>query len=220
VSSGFLAMKTVLIAGAGGFGREVAVWLSHSRECGRDWHIGGFLDDNPQAASQLELLGETLPVVGRISSYQPQPGQKVVLGVGVAAHRRRLGELLVAKGAQLMSYCHPSALVGLRVKLGQGVFLCPYTVLTCDVDFGDFSMTNLHVTVGHDAHIGVGCSLYSHVDICGGVTLGDGVTMGSGARVLPGLSVGAGSMVGAGAVVTGPVRAQTTVIGNPARVLR
>jgi UDP-2-acetamido-3-amino-2,3-dideoxy-glucuronate N-acetyltransferase len=46
-----------------------------------------------------------------------------------------------------------------------------------------------------------------------------GASIGSGAVILGGLTIGSGAFVGAGAVVTRDVEPDTTVVGNPARLL-
>lgn len=46
-----------------------------------------------------------------------------------------------------------------------------------------------------------------------------GASIGANATILPGVVIGEGAMVGAGAVVTKDVPANTTVVGNPARIL-
>lgn len=45
-----------------------------------------------------------------------------------------------------------------------------------------------------------------------------GASIGAGAIILPGVEIGENAMVGAGAVVVRDVPADTTVVGNPARV--
>ena len=47
-----------------------------------------------------------------------------------------------------------------------------------------------------------------------------GASIGSGATILGGITVGANALVGAGSVVTRDVPPNTTVAGNPARVLK
>jgi acetyltransferase-like isoleucine patch superfamily enzyme len=47
-----------------------------------------------------------------------------------------------------------------------------------------------------------------------------GASIGGGATILPGVLIGHGAVVGAGAVVTADVPAGTTVVGNPARVIK
>ena len=47
-----------------------------------------------------------------------------------------------------------------------------------------------------------------------------GASIGAGAVILPGITIGEKAMVGAGSVVTESVQAFTTVVGNPARVVK
>lgn len=54
---------------------------------------------------------------------------------------------------------------------------------------------------------------------CQGAIVAKGASIGSGATILGGLTIGANAMVGAGSVVTRDVAANTTVVGNPARLL-
>jgi acetyltransferase-like isoleucine patch superfamily enzyme len=49
--------------------------------------------------------------------------------------------------------------------------------------------------------------------------VGRGASVGSGATILCGVKIGERAVVGAGAVVTRDVPAETSVAGNPARVL-
>jgi acetyltransferase-like isoleucine patch superfamily enzyme len=56
--------------------------------------------------------------------------------------------------------------------------------------------------------------------LAGGVTAARGAFVGAGAVCAPNVAIGANSVVGAGAVVVRDVPPDTTVIGNPARVLR
>jgi serine O-acetyltransferase len=50
-------------------------------------------------------------------------------------------------------------------------------------------------------------------------TLGRDVVVGAGAKVLGGFTVGDGAKVGSNAVVTKPVPAGATAVGNPARII-
>ncbi|MEN9975424.1 MAG: hypothetical protein RLZZ282_1430 [Verrucomicrobiota bacterium] len=54
---------------------------------------------------------------------------------------------------------------------------------------------------------------------CQGAIVAKGASIGSGSTILGGLTIGANAMVGAGSVVTRDVAADTTVVGNPARLL-
>ena len=85
------------------------------------------------------------------------------------------------------------------------------------------------VVVGETAEIGDGCTIYQGVTLGGtslykGVkrhpTLGKNVVVGAGAKVLGGFVVGDGAKIGSNAVVTKPVPAGATAVGNPARVIQ
>ncbi|MBK7053223.1 MAG: serine O-acetyltransferase [Rhodoferax sp.] len=85
------------------------------------------------------------------------------------------------------------------------------------------------VVVGETAEIGDGCTIYQGVTLGGtslykGVkrhpTLGKDVVVGAGAQVLGGFTVGDGAKVGSNAVVTKPVPAGATAVGNPARIIQ
>jgi serine O-acetyltransferase len=83
------------------------------------------------------------------------------------------------------------------------------------------------VVIGETAEIGDDVTLYHGVTLGGTSwnkgkrhpTLGNGVVVGAGAMVLGPITISAGAKVGSNAVVTKPVPAGATAVGNPARVL-
>ncbi len=102
---------------------------------------------------------------------------------------------------------HPGA------RIGNGVFF----------DHG------MGIVIGETAEIGDGCTIYHGVTLGGTSlykgakrhpTLGRDVIVGAGAKVLGGFEVGDGAKVGSNAVVTKPVPAGATAVGNPARIIQ
>jgi serine O-acetyltransferase len=84
------------------------------------------------------------------------------------------------------------------------------------------------IVIGEMAEVGEGCTIYQGVTLGGTSlvkgakrhpTLGPGVIVGANACVLGGFTVGAGARIGSGAVVTRPVPAGATAVGNPARII-
>ncbi len=207
-------MKQLVIIGAGGFGREVLDWARQSEACGRDWLVKGFLDDNPQA-----LAGGPAgaPLLGPIAGHVPAAGEVFICAIGQVAAKRRCVEEIRGRGGEFTRVVHRSAVVSPSAVLGEGVILCPHSVVTARARLGDFVAVNLHSTVAHDAVVGEWSQLHCHVDVTGAVVLGEGVLVGSHASILPGVKIGAGAVVGAGSVVMRDVPARTTVFGVPAR---
>ncbi len=208
-----LNRKRVLIVGAGGFGREVRAWLEDSLPVGGEWTIGGFLDDDPRAS----VAGRDLPIVATIKGYEPSPSDRLVMALGSPATKLRLGEMLIERGAEFLTLLHPTAVIGERVTLGRGCVLCPYTVITCDVELGDFVCFNIYASAGHDAVFGPGCTLSPYATVNGCARLGRGVFLGAQAAVMPGVEVGDYATVGAGSVAVKRVRPSSTVMGVPAK---
>lgn len=83
------------------------------------------------------------------------------------------------------------------------------------------------VVIGETAEIGDDVTLYHGVTLGGTSwdqgkrhpTLGNGVVVGAGAKVIGPIEIGAGAKIGSNAVVTKPVPAGATAVGNPARVI-
>jgi len=100
---------------------------------------------------------------------------------------------------------HPGAKIGKRVFIDHGV----------------------GVVIGETAVIGDDVTIYQGVTL-GGTgaekgkrhpTIGKGVVVGAEAIVLGNIKIGDNARIGAGAVVTKPVPADSTVVGNPARIV-
>ncbi|CAH2892597.1 MAG: Serine acetyltransferase (EC [uncultured Paraburkholderia sp.] len=123
------------------------------------------------------------------------------------AQRRWLARF-VSQMARFMTgiEIHPGATVGRRVFIDHG----------------------MGVVIGETAQIGDDCTIYQGVTLGGTSltrgakrhpTLERGVIVGAGAKVLGGFTVGADAKIGSNAVVTKPVPAGGTAVGNPARII-
>ncbi|NYH12785.1 serine O-acetyltransferase [Paraburkholderia bryophila] len=122
--------------------------------------------------------------------------------------RRRWLARFVSQMARFMTgiEIHPGATVGRRVFIDHG----------------------MGVVIGETAQIGDDCTIYQGVTLGGTSltrgakrhpTLERGVIVGAGAKVLGGFTIGAEAKIGSNAVVTKPVPARGTAVGNPARII-
>jgi sugar O-acyltransferase (sialic acid O-acetyltransferase NeuD family) len=204
----------LIIAGAGGMGREVFSWLNNDIDRKKGFHIKGFIDDNLNALDDLDY---PVGVIGTIADYKPSANDSLVLAILNPKIKRRIAETLVDRGASFYTLVHPSAILGFNVKLGMGDIICPNCILTNDIQVGDFVFINTSSTLGHDVTIGDYTSINGKVEITGNVEVGPCCFFGVGAKVIPGRKIGENATVGAGSVVIRNVPANTTVFGNPAK---
>ncbi len=208
-------MGDLYIVGAGGFGREVFCWLKDEKEILRSWTFRGFLDDDADALASFDY---EFGVVAPISGFSPKKDDAFICGLGAVEPKKRLCQSLLERGGRFLSLIHPTAVLGMNVRLDDGVVICPRVTLTCDIAVGAMAMINCHSSAGHDVRIGAWSTISGHCDLTGHTRLGHSVFLGSGVSILPGKSVGDGALVGAGSVVIRSVKAGQKVFGNPARV--
>ncbi len=140
------------------------------------------------------------------------PGLKAILWHRLAhwlwVHDWKLLARIISQIARFFTQIeiHPGAIIG------EGFF----------IDHGS------GVVIGETTEIGNNVTLYQCVTL-GGTghekgkchpTLGDNVVVGNGARILGSFVVGENSRIGAGAVVLREVPPDSTVVGNPGRIVR
>lgn len=207
-------LPKLIIVGAGGFGREMLAWARHAVQCGVEWDVGDFIDDNLAA-----LDGKNTParVVGRISDYQPKSDEVYICALGVPAVKRKVMEMLIGRGAVFTRLIHRTAVIGDNVDLAAGVIMCPYSIASANNRLGSGVALNLHATVDHDATVDDWSQINCHCDLTAAVRVGKEVFLGSRVSIIPNVQVGDGAYIGAGSVVLRDVVPGAKVVGSPAR---
>lgn len=208
----------LIIAGAGGLGREVWTYAHDAIAAGRlPGAVAGFIDDtNPD----LRPFGLHHALLGTIADYDPQPDEAVVIAIGLPANRAMVAGKLEARGARFASVIHPLAWVAPSATLGDGCIVAPFATVGPWARLGKHVLVNTHVGVGHDSTIGEASELSPHAVLNGWTSLGARAFVGSGAVVTERQSVGTDAKVAAGAVVYSAVPDGATALGNPARVMK
>ncbi len=206
----------LIIVSAGKFAREVYSWVLDCIQAGAPWEFKGFLDNRPNALDDFPC---SAGVISTVEEYVPQSNDRFVCAIGEACPRKNYVAQLKSKGAQFASVIHPTVVIGQNVKLGEGVILAPYSILTAALEVGNFVNIGVFCCCSHHNRIGDWCQISGHCSIPGNVVLEEGVFVGCGAVFVPGIHVGAWAYVGAGSVVVRRIKARTKVFGNPAVVI-
>jgi serine acetyltransferase len=140
----------------------------------------------------------------------PRHPEDISLGDGVALDR----------GVTLLATREGGAPA--RISIGARTYINRHTILdaTQEISIGQDCMigpfcyiTDHDHTQGEDGRPGSGTLL------CRPTHLEDRCWIGAHVTILKGVHIGAGAIIGAGSVVTRPIPAGATALGNPARVL-
>jgi sugar O-acyltransferase (sialic acid O-acetyltransferase NeuD family) len=208
------------IFGAGAFGREILPLLRDQYFASHNASELFFVDSHPK---NTEVGG-----VECISTEEFHLNQSVnksfVIAIANSDSRISIAQDLKLRGYRPLDIRSPTARIYENNKIGAGGIFCDFAVVTDNVTIGDFFHCNLHSYVAHDCVIGNFVTFAPGVMCLGNVHIGDGAFIGAGAVIRQGtgskpLIIGERAVVGMGAVVTKDVPANTTVVGNPARII-
>jgi sugar O-acyltransferase (sialic acid O-acetyltransferase NeuD family) len=121
---------------------------------------------------------------------------------------------------QPLNAIHSKATVSDKAEIGYGNFIDHGAYLAPGSKTGSHCIINARVTLGVEAVLGDFVQLGAGSTINHGVKIEDEVFIGSGVTIVSGITVGKGARIGAGSVVIAPVKAGSTVFGNPAQAVK
>jgi sugar O-acyltransferase (sialic acid O-acetyltransferase NeuD family) len=204
--------QRLVIVGAGGHGREVLDVV----EAVGGYDVVGFLDDGEPDET---LVGERgLTVFRSLDDVGAAGDIAVVLAIGDPRLRMKVAERL-SSTAVADALVHPLASLGSRCRIDAGSVIAAGARLTTNVNVGRHCYIGPNATIGHDAVLLDGATVYPGAVVSGSVTIGRAATIGAGAAVRQGVHIGAAALVALGAGVVRDVPEGTTVAGTPARRL-
>lgn len=209
-----VGQRRILIVGAGGFGREVVNWARDAWP-GHESLIGGFLSAD---AGVLNGHDCGLRILSDPEGYEPQPGDALLLAIGIPETRRRVAEALLARGAEFLTLVHPTAIVSPTAEIGTGSIVCPGAIVSDAATLGRCVLVNYHASLAHDSSADDYAVLSPYATLAGSAAIGEDVFLGLHASVGPGVTVGSRSKVTANSCALHDVPSDSLVQGVPGRV--
>lgn len=203
-----IALRTLLLFGAGGHARVVADAVLQSGV----WTRVAASDRDP-----ARCVGELLPGVRLLPLALAAQESRVRVHVAIGDCAAREREAVFWGVTRMVSVVHPAAMVSPFAAVGAGCFVAASAVVAPWAELGAGVIVNHAAVVDHDVRIGAFSHIAPGAVLGGAVCIGARVLVGAGATVLPGLCVCDGSIIGAGAVVCAAVTEPGTYVGVPAR---
>jgi hypothetical protein len=182
-------MKSIVIAGGGGFGYEVAEYIRQDISTGflHDVELKGVIDDEEDPSLRAPI---SLPYLGTISSYIPKHNECVVLAIGKPSIKKNLVRQLQSFGSTFITYVHSSVYVSSSAKIGAGVIICPFCVVNSGASIEDFATVNLYCCIAHGAVVGQFSVLSPYSALNGDSKIGEECFLGTRATLFPRTIIG------------------------------
>ena len=102
------------------------------------------------------------------------------------------------------------------IKIGKGTIICAGSVITTNVEIGDFVQINLNTTVGHDSKIGNFTTIAPGVNISGNSLIGNKVYLGTNCSTRQKVVISDNVTIGMNSGVTKNIEQKGIYIGTPA----
>jgi sugar O-acyltransferase (sialic acid O-acetyltransferase NeuD family) len=179
-------VSSIVIAGSGGLGLELYDYLQVEAPDGGPI-VAGFIDDRPDKVPD----GVDVPYLGSIRQFRPAPRQAVMVAIGSPEARQTVLSWLLEHEIAVPTYVHATAVISPSSRLGIGVLIFPYTVISRNATVEDGVVTNVFCGIGHGSRVGA-CSVLSPYAVLNGDTaVGPGCFLGTRATLYPGVRIGA-----------------------------
>ena len=210
----YFTMKVLIIgARADGHAKVVLEILQAMKHI-----VVGFIDDNVSKKGNkirgIPILG-TMSEIKNISKKYRATG--AIIAIGDNPMRRKLSAEIEKAGLNLVNAIHPTVHFDSDVIIGKGCYIGQGVIIITGTKIGNCANIHTGATIDHDNVIEDGANLGPGVHTAGRVKIGRDAILGTGAIVIPDGVVESGATVGAGAVVIRTVKANTKVVGVPAR---
>ena len=212
--------RPLIILGASGLAREMAMMAEQLNASEHCWDILGFISELKKDVGKNLGIASVIGDDGWLLSQDFEAD--LLIGVGYPKLRATILTPYLEQHTRFRfpNLIHTSATSDYRrLEIGRGNVITAGCRLTCDIRIGDFNLFNLNTTVGHDVSIGNFNVINPGTNISGGVHMADRILAGTGCQILENLTIGSDAVIGAGAVVVKDVSASQTVAGIPAKPL-
>jgi sugar O-acyltransferase (sialic acid O-acetyltransferase NeuD family) len=206
------------IYGAGGFGKEVSdIALRINKKHAR-WEEIYFIDDFPKIGNTYN--GINISSFSRLLEKIDNKNIEFIVSIGEPSIRKKIYNKIKLHNLKITTLIDPNALVSDTAKIGDGVIVFPFSVISSSTEIMENVSVNTHTTIGHDILIESHSVISSNVTIGGNNKIGTETFIGLGVQTKENLNIGSEVIIGMGAIVFADIDNCMIAMGNPARPIR
>ena len=154
-----------------------------------------------------------------VEKFDGNQNENFIISIGNNKIRKTLSQH-VLKNVDFTKIIHPKAIIDQSVIIDEGSVVMPGVVINVDSKIGKHCIVNTSASIDHECIIEDFAHISPNATLCGNVGIGEGTQIGAGATIIPNITIGKWCVVGAGSVVINDIPDFTTVVGNPARVIK
>lgn len=202
--------KKVIIIGAGGHAKVIADIIEKSGD-----QIVGFLDDKIEKNT---IIVKDYKVIGDLNSrFSLSIANKDYEFITAIGDNKKREEISKSPNLKFYTAIHPSAQIGLDVKIEEGTAIMANVCINSSARIGKHCIINTGAIIEHDNIIENFVHISPNSALGGTVRIGENTHIGIGSVVKNNITICKNCTVGAGAVVVKNIEKEGTYIGVPAR---
>lgn len=183
-------MKKHFVYGAGG---HALVVMDTAELCGIG--ITGFIDDFDHAADR-RVLGKPVFAPDILTAEDV-----VFMGFGDNNMRQQIGESLLARGIEVQTLIHPTAVISRYAQIGRGCYVGAHAIVDPGCEIGDFVILNKNSVISHNSVIGAATHVCPGAMCAGWCSVGKRCLLGIGTTVRERITIADDVRLGGGSVV-------------------
>ena len=210
-------MKDIAVFGKGGYGQEMKCLIDAINRVNPEWNFIGYFDDAGEKGEKV-FGGELLGNMDDLNSWDKP--LNIVISIGKPSSLFSVASRITNPRVSFPNLVAPDVTFHNResVKMGKGNVVFFHSIISLEVEFGDFNLLNNGVYVGHNTKVGSYNIINPSSRISGNVEIGEHNFLGVGCAVLQGIKIGKEVKVSAGSYIFRNTKDGQLYMGNPASV--
>lgn len=210
-------MKDIAVFGKGGYGQEMKCLIDAINRVNPEWNFIGYFDDAGEKGEKV-FGGELLGNMDDLNSWDKP--LNIIISIGKPSSLFSVASRITNPRVSFPNLVAPDVTFHNResVKMGKGNVVFFHSIISLEVEFGDFNLLNNGVYVGHNTKVGSYNIINPSSRISGNVEIGEHNFLGVGCAVLQGIKIGKEVKVSAGSYIFRNTKDGQLYMGNPASV--